>query len=179
MTNMPKFTPYSVYSFDLPITKEGEIEFTPPAEWEHIIKEMIREQLEKPYLPIADQNMFDSSVWSLATHTTAQAAPTLNAEEMFRKIRSMHLQFQRTAVVFQVDLAHVGPILQVNHETNGTIFECSPAQAQKIHQEIPLILQEVLSEHVALFRPAHQYDGCILRTLSRPPYDMPPEVSDD
>lgn len=88
----------------------------------------------------------------------------------FKKIER---NMRRTSVTVQVSAGHVGPMIKHEHPTDGTTVEASWLDAQRMHEVIPLVLMEVVDTEMARFRPAHQLDGWVPKTLPAPPYDLP------
>lgn len=114
--------------------------------------------------------------------SSAEPAETLTPDmlkDMLDRFEKMRREFRRNDLTVTVDLSHEGPMVSHKHPTDGTIVECSPAQAQELHQHVPLKLIEVVSEHQARFGIATQFDGSVPRLLPLPPYEMPEDPSAD
>lgn len=111
------------------------------------------------------------------TSTTAVPAEPLTLakiEQAWAECQKVERNLRPNDVTIQVDLSHTGPMLETRHPTEGITIECSWRQAQEIHGHWPLVLKEIVAVDRALFRPAHQFDRFVLKTLPMPPYELPP-----
>jgi len=71
-----------------------------------------------------------------------------------------------------------GCVVQEKTATEGVFIEMSWLEAQHIHQyHWPLVLQEVVDNQTAYFRPAHEFDLNVrwLGVLPMPPYEASPQ----
>lgn len=101
------------------------------------------------------------------------APPPLTPErfaEMLREWGGLLRKWRREAVRLRVDAAHQGPPVRHDHPTDGATVEVSWAQAQAVHAEVPMVLEEVVDAGAAFFRPATPLDGPVPSVSPAPPY---------
>lgn len=127
------------------------------------IADMISQRIEREF--------FGGAV----TNTVAPPS-TLDVRKWLPEMQKMLRNFERSKVTFVVDRVHQGPILKHETPNEGSRFEMSWMDANRVHQEWPLKLWKVLSEDAAEFVPitAGEYTPKI---LPAPPFDVPPEES--
>ncbi len=112
----------------------------------------------------------------MTTSTKAATALPLTLaklEEMIREIEKIGRDMRRNQIRLQIELGHDGPMLRTKHPVDGTVIECSYAQALQIHAQWPFVLDTVVDRDTALFRPANIFDSFVPKILPCPPYDPP------
>lgn len=104
-------------------------------------------------------------------------APTALTWETVAGWTKLARQFRRTDITFEVMVGHAGASLAYDTAADGRVFECSPSQAQAIHEQWPLKLLKVLDEGRAQFAPISAGEWAP-KYLPMPPYDLPPADQD-
>lgn len=105
------------------------------------------------------------------------AAPTesvLDAKTFIANMDKVLRNFRRTQLTFVVDRAHQGDPIRHNTPNNGERIELNWLDANRVHQEWPLKLHQVLSEDAAEFVPA-LVGEFVPKHLPIPPFEVPPE----
>lgn len=110
-------------------------------------------------------------------NVTTNALPqgtSLDVRKLLPELERMLRNFRRTQLVFIVDRAHQGGPLRHVTPNDGERIELSWLDADRLHQEWPLKLHQVLSEDAAEFVPA-LIGEFVAKHLPLPPFEMPPE----
>lgn len=110
----------------------------------------------------------------VTTSTNAAPAPALDLRTLLPQWERMLRNARRSNVTFVVDRAHPGGPLC--HETpgDGERIELSWLDANRVHQQWPLKLHQVLSADAAEFVPALVGEVVPVH-LVQPPFDLPDE----
>ncbi len=103
---------------------------------------------------------------------------TLTSEELNRSLAkwsNLSAQMKRSNVMVVVIQGYSGPILMNKTATEGVFVEMSWRQAQALHEVWPLVLDRVIDQETAYFRPAHCFSMFVPKILPMPPYEISEE----
>lgn len=134
---------------------------------EERIAEMISERVDGA----VERALFGTA--ATATDQDAGCLTSAKIKKAIKDCRKLKFNLDRTAVTIIVSLSHVGPIVRHEEPNQGTFVEMDFPTAQALHRESPIVLKEIIDEHTAHFRPAHQWDCFVSSFLSMPPYEVP------
>jgi hypothetical protein len=107
-------------------------------------------------------------------HTCNRAAEETALRKLISDWHKILSNARRSQITFVVDRAHQGGPLRHQTPNDGERFELSWLDANRLHQEWPLRLHQVLSEDAAEFVPA-PLGEFVPKHLPQPPFEMPAE----
>lgn len=119
---------------------------------------------------------FERAFMGATTNTVAQPQPALDIRNMVGEWEKMLRNARRAQITFVVDRAHQGGPMKHQTPNDGERIEMSWQDANRLHQEWPLKLVNVLSVDSAEFVPIIVGEFAA-KILPMPPYEMPPEES--
>ncbi len=105
---------------------------------------------------------------------TVSEPTTLTSEELNRSLAkwsNLSAQMKRSNVTIVVIEGYSDPIIMDRTATEGQFIEMSWRQAQALHEVWPLVLDRVIDQQTAHFRPAHQFDTLVQKMLPMPPFE--------
>ena len=118
------------------------------------------------------QKVFENDILNALTTSTAKEKPVkFDTKRTLEEMRKAALRARRSAVTFQVDVAHEGPMLKRETPNDGIIIELSWQQLLQVHNKWPVKLHRVASVTQADFVPASHFDKFIPMAPPAPPWE--------